>query len=253
MGGLTFDWIGVLGGAPLEWLELGVLTTLYVTFAGFLVATLIAIVLLGLRISEKQIIQWPAITVVAVFRNTPLLVQILFWYFAGFGLLPADWRAWINDDHSWAMLPGGVGLLTPEFLAATWGLGVFSGVFIAEEIRAGLMAVAPGQREAALAQGFGHWRCLGYILLPQALANAWQPVVGQYLNLMKLSSLAAAIGLAEITYQVRQIESYNSHALEAFAVGTLLYLAIGMVMGQILLRCGPRSGTMIRGGIRRGP
>jgi polar amino acid transport system permease protein len=81
-----------------------------------------------------------------------------------------------------------------------------------------------------------------YILLPQGLANAWQPVVGQYLNLMKLSSLASGIGFAELTYQVRQIESYNAHALEAFTVGTVLYLLTGMLMGAVLVRLGPISG-----------
>ncbi len=72
-------------------------------------------------------------------------------------------------------------------------------------------------------------------MLPQALANAWQPIVGQYLNLMKLSSLASAIGFAELTYQVRQIESYNAHALEAFAVGTVLYLLFGLALGAPLV------------------
>jgi polar amino acid transport system permease protein len=72
------------------------------------------------------------------------------------------------------------------------------------------------------------------------MRNAWQPVVGQYLNLMKLSSLATGIGFAELTYQVRQIESYNAHALEAFAVGTVLYLALGLVMGGLFAWLGPR-------------
>ncbi len=56
---------------------------------------------------------------------------------------------------------------------------------------------------------------------------------------MKLSSLASGIGFAELTYQVRQIESYNAHALEAFAVGTALYLALGVAMGVALTRLGP--------------
>lgn len=98
-----------------------------------------------------------------------------------------------------------------------------------------------GQREAALAQGFSTWRLFRYILLPQGLANAWQPVVGQYLNLMKLSSLASGIGIAELTYQVRQIESYNAHALEAFTLGTALYLLTGLVMGMVLVRLGPQA------------
>ncbi len=101
-----------------------------------------------------------------------------------------------------------------------------------------MQSVPNGQREAALAQGFSTAGLLRHILLPQGLANAWQPVVGQYLNLMKLSSLASGIGFAELTYQVRQIESYNAHALEAFAVGTVLYLFTGVVLGLLLSRLG---------------
>ena len=93
--------------------------------------------------------------------------------------------------------------------------------------------------QAALAQGFSTWRLFRLILLPQGLANAWQPIIGQYLNLMKLSSLASGIGFAELTYQVRQIESYNAHALEAFTLGTALYLLTGLVMGMVLVRIGP--------------
>jgi len=59
--------------------------------------------------------------------------------------------------------------------------------------------------------------------------------VGQYLNLFKLTSIACSVGLGEITYQTRLIESYNSHAFEALAVGTLAYLAIGFVLERLLL------------------
>lgn len=153
--------------------------------------------------------------------------------------MPLAARDFINDDHAWSILPGNVWWLTPEFLCSMWGLGVFTSAFLVEEIASGLRAVSHGQREAALAQGFTPWGELRHILLPQGLANAWQPIIGQYLNLMKLSSLASGIGFAELTYQVRQIESYNAHALEAFAVGTVLYLALGVVMGMALARLGP--------------
>lgn len=83
-------------------------------------------------------------------------------------------------------------------------------------------------------------------MLPQGLAHAWQPVVGQYLNLMKLSSLASGIGFAELTYQVRQIESYNAHALEAFTVGTVLYLLTGVLMGLLLGKLGPSPAKQIQ-------
>ena len=73
-----------------------------------------------------------------------------------------------------------------------------------------------------------------YIILPQALANSWQPLIGQYLNLMKNSTLAMSIAVAELCYQLNQIESYNLHAIEAFAMGSLIYLLLGVVMSSPL-------------------
>ena len=164
----------------------------------------------------------------------------MFWYFAAWNWLPRDVITFINAEHPWSVLPGDVWWLTPEFLCSAWGLGVFTSAFLVEEIASGLQAVSAGQREAAIAQGFSAWAAFRHILLPQGLANAWQPIVGQYLNLMKLSSLASGIGFAELTYQGRQIESYNAHALEAFAVGTALYLFFGIVLGMLLTRLGPK-------------
>ena len=233
------DWHGVLSGQPLQWIISGFLTTLWVSVAGIVLATALAVVLLALRLGGGRSGRGVVACWVSLFRNTPLLVQLLFWYFAAWNLLPLALRDFINADHAWSILPGNVWWLTPEFLCAMWGLGVFSSAFLLEEIASGLRAVGHGQREAALAQGFTPWGELRHILLPQGLSNAWQPIVGQYLNLMKLSSLASGIGFAELTYQVRHIESYNAHALEAFAIGTALYLALGVIMGMVLARLGP--------------
>lgn len=233
------DWHGVLSGRPLEWLISGFLTTVWVSVAGMILATLIAVLLLALRLGGGKPGRGFVAGWVSLFRNTPLLVQLLFWYFAAWNLLPLGIKSFINEEHSWSVLPGDVWWLTPEFLCSMWGLGVFTSAFLLEEIASGLKAVSHGQQEATLSQGFTPWQALRYVLLPQALANAWQPIVGQYLNLMKLSSLASGISLAELTYQTRQIESYNAHALEAFAIGTLLYLALGVVMGTVLTRLGP--------------
>ena len=233
------DWQGVLSGQPLQWIISGFLTTLWVTLAGAILATVLAIFLLSLRLTGNRVAVAVVSVWVSVFRNTPLLVQLMFWYFAAWNLLPRGVISFINDDHPWSILPGDVWWLTPEFLCSAWGLGVFTSAFLVEEIASGLQAVSAGQREAAVAQGFSSWATFRHILLPQGLTNAWQPIVGQYLNLMKLSSLASGIGFAELTYQVRQIESYNAHALEAFAVGTALYLLTGIALGFLLTRLGP--------------
>jgi polar amino acid transport system permease protein len=224
------DLAGVFSGEPAHWLVSGFVVTLVVSALAAIWASVVAIALVGFNLSAFQPLVLSARAFVGFFRNTPLLVQLLFWYFVGYGSLPQAFKFWLTTDRPWSVLPGNISIFSPELMTSAWGLGLFIGAFLAEEIRAGLNAVPDGQQEAAASQGFSFWDTLVSILLPQALANSFQPVVGQYLNLMKLSSLACSIGLAEITYQVRQIESYNSHALEAFAVGTMLYLALGIAL-----------------------
>ncbi len=234
------DWAGVLTGQPLQWIIAGFLTTLYVSIVGSLLATLLTVLLQALRLSSSRLARGAVAAFVSVFRNTPLLVQLLFWYFAAYGALPQSWRFYIGDNHPWATFPGNIAWLTPEFLCAAWGLALFTAAFLVEEVQAGLNSVPKGQTEAAISQGFSRKTLLLSILLPQALINAWQPITGQYLNLMKLSSLATGIGFSELTYQVSQIESYNAHAFEGFAVGTLLYLALGLFLGWLMTAFGPK-------------
>jgi polar amino acid transport system permease protein len=236
---LHFDWQGVLSGQPLQWILNGYVTTLWVSVIGALLATALAVLLLFLRLSGNALAVRGVALWVSLFRNTPILVQFLFWYFSAWNLLPRLWRDWVNADHPGALLPGDVSWLTPEFLCSAWGLGAFISAFLVEEISAGLSAVPDGQHEAAVSQGFSAAMALRCILLPQGLVNAWQPITGQYLNLMKLSSLASGIGFAELTYQIRQVDSYNAHALEAFAVGTVLYLVTGVLLGFALGWLGP--------------
>lgn len=231
---ITLDWHNVLTGMPRQWLISGYLTTLWVTALGIVLAGALTAVLLVVRYTAGRAGRYIVAMWISLFRNTPILVQLLFWYFAVWGTLPTILRDYINDDHSWSVLPGNVWLLTPEFLCAMWGLGVFTSAFLIEEVVSGLRAIPSGQDEAARSQGFSGKKSLWYILLPQGLANARQPIIGQLLNLMKLSSLASAIGFAELTYQVRQIESYNGHALEAYIVGTALYLVTGVILSLLL-------------------
>ena len=242
----ALDWQGVLTGQPVQWILSGFLTTLWVTLAGIIIASSLAILFLLLRTAGGKTGNIVVSVWVSLFRNTPLLVQLLFGYFAAWNWLPFTLRDYINGEHTWSVLPGDVWWFTPEFLCSAWGLGVFTSAFLVEEIESGLQAVSRGQRQAALAQGFSSWQIFRFILLPQGLAHAWQPVVGQYLNLMKLSSLASGIGFAELTYQVRQIESYNAHALEAFTVGTVLYLLTGVLMGLLLGKLGPSCAKRIQ-------
>ena len=150
----ALDWQGVLAGQPLHWILSGFLTTLWVTLAGIMLASLLALFFMLLRLSGGRFGTVIVSGWVSLFRNTPLLVQLLFWYFAAWNGLPQGLRDAVNADHSWSILPGDVWWFTPEFLCSAWGLGVFTSAFLIEEVESGLRSVPAGQREAALAQGF---------------------------------------------------------------------------------------------------
>ncbi len=117
------DWHGVLSGQPLQWIISGFLTTVWVSVAGILLATLLAVLLLALRLGGGRAGRGLVAAWVSLFRNTPLLVQLLFWYFAAWNLLPLAVKEVVNDEHAWSILPGNVWWLTPEFLCSMWGAG----------------------------------------------------------------------------------------------------------------------------------
>jgi polar amino acid transport system permease protein len=238
MNGYRFDWLAVLSGLPRQWLLSGLLTTLELSLLASLLATALAVALLALRLLPSRACAAIATAYISVFRNTPLAVQFLFWYFGVVSLLPALWRQWLTAPHHWQ----GLSFPSLEMLVGVWGLGLFSAAFLAEDLRAGMRAVARGQFEAGRSLGLGAWQTLRLVVLPQALANAWQPLIGQYLNLMKNSTLAMSIAVAELCYQANQIESYNFHAIEAFAVVSAAYLVLGLVLSALLQGLGRHAG-----------
>lgn len=234
MSGYTLDWSAVLSGEPRQWLISGLWGTIGLTCWASLFATVLAVLLLAMRLSRHRPVRLAAAGYVTLFRNTPLAVQLLFWYFGGLQCLPQPVRDWLSDG------PTVLGVTVPstEMLVGVWSLGLFTAAFLAEDLRAGVRAVPAGQMEAALSQGFGRWQSLRLVVLPQALAHAWQPLIGQYLNLMKNSPLTMSIAVTELMYKTSQIESYNLHGIEAYAVASALYLAIGLVMSLLLARLG---------------
>jgi polar amino acid transport system permease protein len=235
MSGYRFDWSAVLGGQPLSWLMHGVGVTVVLTALAAMLASALAVLLLSLRLAPFRPAGWLAGSWVQVFRNTPLAVQMLFWYFGGVLLLPESWRDTLSGSHALLGLP----LPGTELLVAAWSLGLFGSAFLAEDLRAGLRAVPFGQWEAARSQGFATIGALRRVILPQALAHAWPPLVNQYLNLLKNSPLAMSIAVAELMYQTNQIESFNFHAIEAYAVASAIYLLLGLALSLLLGRLGP--------------
>ncbi|MBH9312760.1 amino acid ABC transporter permease [Pseudomonas aeruginosa] len=217
----------------LRWLLDGFLLTLGLALLSCLLATLIGAPLAIARLSRRRLLSWPARAYLALFRNTPLRVQLFLWYFGVPALLPEALVSWLNTPHEPPLLDWP----SFEFLAGAWGLTLYTSAFVAEEFRAGIASVRPEQRAAGLALGLTQRQVWRVVVLPQALRTALPPLLGQYMNALKNSSLAMAIGLAELSYASRQVETETFKTFQAFGIATLLYIgAIALIeaFGQAL-------------------
>ncbi|KAF1050018.1 amino acid ABC transporter permease [Xylophilus sp.] len=224
----------------LGWLADGFLTTLWASLLVVAASTALGIVFAAARESGRPALVRATGAYLSALRNTPLLVQLFFWYFGLPALLPDALLEWLNTVHALAI--GGVELArwpSFEFLAAVVGLVFYSTAYVGEDIRSGLRGVPASQRAAATALGLTTAQALRHVVLPQALRIATPPLLGQYMNILKNTSLGMAVGLMELSYRARQAEAESWRTFQVYGVATLLYiLAIAAieVAGQLLER-----------------
>ncbi|NVN98324.1 MAG: amino acid ABC transporter permease [Geobacteraceae bacterium] len=212
-----FDWSVITSGQYHEWLISGLKVTIQLSISGILLSFLLGLIVAVMRMSHLKLFRWSACVFLEFTRNTPLLVQIFFWYFGSYKLLPTAVNEWLNNTGF-------------EFAAALIALTIYTSAFIAEDIRSGVLSIPKEQMEAAQSSGFSYIRSMQYIILPQAVRITIPPLVNQFLNLAKNSSLAMTIGVMELTYQARQVESYTFKGFEAFTAATVVYLAISVII-----------------------
>lgn len=128
----------------------------------------------------------------------------------------------------------GGGTASPEFTALLVGLVVYTGAFIAEIVRAGILAVSWGQSEAAMALGLHPWQRMRLIVLPQALRVIVPPMTSQYLNLTKNSSLAVIIGYPDLVSIANTTINQTGQAVEGIAMIMAVYLAISLTISLLM-------------------
>lgn len=234
------DFLLTVFGAPLAprylyWLGQGFVVTLALAAAASLMATLLGIVLCLGRMLPARWVSWPLRVYISVFRNTPLLVQLFFWYFGAAALLPEHWREWLNTPHVFDLVLFGLRWPSFETIAGFIGLTLYTAAFIAEELRAGIGGVSPGQFAAAAALGMNRRQTWFHVVMPQAIGIALPPLFGQYMNAIKNSSMTMAIGLAELSYASRQVETETFKTFQAFGIATLLYIG-SVVLVEIIVQ-----------------
>ncbi len=294
----------------------GVLNTLKVALVGVVLATILGVFIGVARLSSNWLVSRLASIYVEVFRNVPLLIQLFFWYFGVFLLLPVvqesirwpgpvflnnrgiflvwarpspSFQAWLifvlaglvvavilrlflarvrarTDRPTYAVLGPTLALvlisiigwllmaesplvreapalgrfnfegglrLTPEFAALLLGLVIYTAAFIAEIVRAGIQAVHRGQVEFAHALGLSGMQTLRLVIFPQALRVVIPPLISQWLNLTKNSSLAIAIGYPDLFSVGKIMINQAGRAVPVFLLIMASYLAMSLTYAAI--------------------
>ena len=218
-----FKWSVLWSGQSANWLLQGLITTLELSALAWLLAIFLGILAGALRTVSFTPLRAAAVFYVEFFRNVPLLVWMFFWYFGVPPLLPRFVQEWLFNHGA-------------EFWAAVIALGVYTGARMSEVIRAGILAIPKTQFEASLAMGLTVGQAYRLIILPIALRLIVPPMTNESLNLLKNSSVALTISVAELTFQTRQVETYTAKAIEALTAGTLIYLVLCLGIATIMSR-----------------
>ena len=182
------------------------------------------------RVSDTPVLKWTAITYVEIVRGSPLLVQIMIAYFV------------VGTTLNKILAMNGLPRLSPEWYGI-FAMSIFTGAYVVEIVRAGIESIHPGQVEAARSAGMTYFQCTNYIILPQALKTILPPLAGQFINLIKDSSLLGMIAIRELTKATREGIASSLATFELWIVCAILYLLMTFTLSMFVQWLERRSAT----------
>jgi polar amino acid transport system permease protein len=184
------------------------IATVCYTLGGIIVGAVLAILVCAARFARSAVLWRGAIVYVSIFRGVPLLVLLMLIFY----LLPL------------------IGIFVPASVSAVLALGLCASGYLAEMLRGALLAVPRGQMEVAEALGMTGVDAWRRILLPQAVRGCLPQVIGEFIALMKASSLISVIGISELTRASMNIAATTYRPLEAYLGAGMFYLAINLCL-----------------------
>jgi glutamate/aspartate transport system permease protein len=222
----SFDW-GVLWRAPYgSMMARGILTTLHLSLLAWALALFLGVLIGVLRTQPWRPGRYVGAAYVQVFRNTPFLVHLFFWYYAAPLILPVATQQWIYDT-----------ITDYAYWAGVAGLGTYTASRVAEQFRAGFGAIPRDQYRAAYASGFRTFQVYRWVIIPYGFRLMLPTLTTEFLTCFKNSALTMTIGVMETTHTAYYIDSFTWHGLETTTAASLVYLSIAWtviaVMGKI--------------------
>ncbi len=212
---ISLDFTALLAAPHLDHIVAGIKFTGLLTLGSWVLAFSLGVILATIRVTGHPVAERTVAGWVAYQQNVPLLAHLFLWYFGIPTLLPAALQAWINANNG-------------ELIFASVAIGLCMSAYFCEDVRSGLRAVPNGQYEAARSLGLSFVRTMRFVVMPQAIRNAMPPFINHTVILFKNTSLAMALGAAEMTYVVREIENQTFRTFEAYTFATLFYLMVSL-------------------------
>ncbi|HOU23016.1 MAG TPA: amino acid ABC transporter permease [Anaerolineae bacterium] len=216
----------------LVFLRDGLRVTVGVTTVSFVFIMLVGLIGGLGRISKVPLIKGIASVYVEIIRGIPLLVQLMFIYYAS----PIVIRELgLKLANSWPTLSARlVAVKINPYGAAVVGLTICYGAFMSEIFRAGIESIPKGQMEAARSLGMGYIKAMRYVILPQAIRTILPPVGNEFISLLKDSSLVSVVAVADLTRRGREFMASTFMPLETWLMVALVYLLMTLFLSRVV-------------------
>ena len=216
-------------------LLIGWLNSLKVIFISLFLSTILGIIIGLSRTGKNTILNLISSFYITIIRQTPLLLQLMFWYFVGFLGLKNNFLYFSNlfKINNQGIEFFGLSF-TSEFSALIIGLSVFTSAFIGEVIRGGIISVPKGQWESFRSLGISESNGLIRVIIPQALPAIIPGLTNQFLNLAKNSTLAIAIGYSDIYAINDTIINQTGRAIECFIILLFTFLILNLLITNLM-------------------
>jgi polar amino acid transport system permease protein len=211
----------------------GLRVTLELTVISMAIGVVLGILLAVMRLSPNKLVASASWLYIWFFRGTPVLVQIIFWYF----ISAAYPKINIGIPFGPAFIHGDANTLIKPFTAAILALGLNEGAYMSEIVRAGIISVDEGQADAAHSLGMTRLQTMRRIVLPQAMRVIIPPTGNETISMLKTTSLVSVIAVADLLYAVQSIYDVNFRTIPLLIVASIWYLVCTSVLyvGQFYL------------------
>lgn len=204
----------------------GIVITVFVTVISFILVLILGLIGGLGRLSKNRVIYGIATLYVEIIRGIPLLVQLIWWYFA-FPVIVQELGRRLNFEPLISYKPNPIAM-------AIMGLVVCYGAYMSEIYRAGIQSIPKGQTEAARSLGMNYFQAMRYVIIPQAVRVILPPVGNEFIALLKDSSLVSVVAVTDLTRRSREYMSTHFNPIETWTMAALLYLILTLLAARLV-------------------